>query len=314
METAVLNTIKSYEKIAQNPSRRGILLKDESCLSFLVYVLDDKNEEVVKSSLNLLILMTEKVEECGKIKQVCGITQVLSSLIQNPPSKSAQSLAQILWNRIHFTEEQTAPLQQLQNSMENLSFSGKLSDRGPIQTGNPSVTRKRGVRFIGSNTHRSRCLTFQLSPVPLTYEHRQLIEKKLLEIRGVISICFEQERTRCILRTKLEVTPETVASSILETRLFTVEQVIKNDDDSEILIPFDANNDEANKENLDPNTKTEDSAGPEYLNESFGNSPKGCGNASDAKAIAKINHNRKDNGGGGWWGGVTNFVTNSFYW
>ncbi len=74
---------------------------------------------------------------------------------------------------------------------------------------------------------------------------------------------------------------------------------------SQSFVAFDEMLEEADKENREPTV-------PEYLNESFGSSPK-C--VADDKALVRPGyHNSRDVDRRGWIDSVTSFFTNSFYW
>ncbi len=53
--------------------------------------------------------------------------------------------------------------------------------------------------------------------------------------------------------------------------------------------------------------------GPEYLNESFGHSP--FKDVDLSRAVARKGSKKcTGDGNGGFWGGLSSFLTNSFYW
>lgn len=53
-------------------------------------------------------------------------------------------------------------------------------------------------------------------------------------MKGVISFTFVMNKSRCIVRCKVELTPETLCDAINNTKVLSAQQVIKNERGEEV--------------------------------------------------------------------------------
>lgn len=63
---------------------------------------------------------------------------------------------------------------------------------------------------------------------------RKLCEEELLKIKGVISFTFVMNKSRCIIRCKVELSPETLCDAINNTKVLSAQQVVKNERGEEV--------------------------------------------------------------------------------
>ena len=63
---------------------------------------------------------------------------------------------------------------------------------------------------------------------------RKLCEEKLLKTKGVISFTFVMHKSRCIVRCKVELEPETLCDNINNTKVLSAQQVVKNERGEEV--------------------------------------------------------------------------------
>lgn len=63
---------------------------------------------------------------------------------------------------------------------------------------------------------------------------RKLCEEELLKIKGVISFTFVMSKSRCIIRCKVELAPETLCDAINNTKVLSAQQVVKNERGEEV--------------------------------------------------------------------------------
>ena len=63
---------------------------------------------------------------------------------------------------------------------------------------------------------------------------RKLCEEKLLKIKGVISFTFVMSKSRCIIRCKVELSPEMLCDVINNTKVLSAQQVVRNERGEEV--------------------------------------------------------------------------------
>ena len=63
---------------------------------------------------------------------------------------------------------------------------------------------------------------------------RKLCEEELLKIKGVISFTFVMNKSRCIIRCKVELSPEMLCDAINKTKVLSAQQVVRNERGEEV--------------------------------------------------------------------------------
>lgn len=63
---------------------------------------------------------------------------------------------------------------------------------------------------------------------------RKLCEEELLKVKGVISFTFVMTKSRCIIRCKVELSPEMLCDAINNTKLLSAQQVVRNERGEEV--------------------------------------------------------------------------------
>lgn len=63
---------------------------------------------------------------------------------------------------------------------------------------------------------------------------RKLCEEELVQIKGVISFTFVMNKSRCLVRCKIELSPETLCDAINKTKVLSAQQVVKNERGEEV--------------------------------------------------------------------------------
>ena len=65
---------------------------------------------------------------------------------------------------------------------------------------------------------------------------RKLCEEELLKVKGVISFTFVMNKSRCVVRCKLELSPEALCDAINKTKVLSAQQVVKNEHGEEVQL------------------------------------------------------------------------------
>jgi len=63
---------------------------------------------------------------------------------------------------------------------------------------------------------------------------RKLCEEELIKIKGVISFTFVMKKSRCIIRCKVELSPEILCDAINNTKVLSAQQVVRNEKGEEV--------------------------------------------------------------------------------
>ncbi|KAK2141574.1 hypothetical protein LSH36_1076g00010 [Paralvinella palmiformis] len=70
----------AMKSMARDPSKRGVLIKDETCMGGLVLVLANSDKNIVKSSLEILLMLSEYPEHRYGMKNFIGLVDQLQIL------------------------------------------------------------------------------------------------------------------------------------------------------------------------------------------------------------------------------------------
>ncbi|KAL3868084.1 hypothetical protein ACJMK2_040921 [Sinanodonta woodiana] len=273
------DAILAMKKMAGDPIKKKALIKDATCIGGLVLVLSNPDPQIVQLALETLLLLADQAENQSILHDFIGMMDQLELVITKATcDQTIQSMAEKLYLLLSKIEE-TCTLKDTSNT----SGSSRRS----------SCNKNRSL--LG--THKSKALVLQLRGM-VDKSDRDLCMRLLLQVKGVISITFDMKKMRCIVRSKLDVKPESLVRAIARSQTFAAQQVIKTDSGEELLVTFNAHSQELNKENNEEL--------PEYL-------PDEEETVIDDKAVSRSGKGGKKSGAG-WLSTAASFLTNSFYW
>ncbi|XP_041358295.1 armadillo repeat-containing protein 1-like [Gigantopelta aegis] len=275
------NAILSMKALATDPKKRAALSKDKTCIGGLVVVLSNKDTKIVILALETLLLLAESPENCPGLRDFIGMMDQLECLLRHDDKPDVKDLAEKLYLLLTTTELlQQTPLKDSSNTQ------GQSSRR------NSSFQKNRSLLANG----KYKNMILQIRGM-INVHDRDLCMRLLLHIKGVVSITFDLNKKRCILKTKSDVKPEALVHAISKSQTMIAQQVVKEENGEEMLLSFGAHGDDADKENSEL---------PDYLSDDA-DSP-----VVDTKAMARTGDVEKKKGG--WIRSAASFLTNSFYW
>lgn len=263
--------------MAMDPKKRAVLVTDTTCMGGLVLVLSNEDKAVVKLALETVQLLAETAEHRPVLRRFIGMMDQLEYLIDRKDCGEVESLAKEVYMLLK-QDEKVTPLKDNHNTSSN------KSRRSSIQ------------KSLHGSLKNSKLIVLQLRGL-LNKCDRDVCMRLLLQVKGVISITFDMNKKRCIVRSKLEVRPESLVHAIAKTQSIHAQQVVKNDSGEELFLSFGTHNDSLNKEN--------GADLPDYLPDDEELQP------IDDKAIAR---SKSEKSAGGWLSSAANFLANSFYW
>ncbi|GFO05124.1 Armadillo repeat-containing protein 1 [Plakobranchus ocellatus] len=127
----------------------------------------------------------------------------------------------------------------------------------------------------------------------------------LLKVKGVISITFDLNKVRCILKTKPDVKAEVLAACIAKSMTMTAQQVVRNENGEESFIRF--NSSSSYSHGHDISYGKENDGLPDYLSDDSDSV------IVDDKALKRPSEEDKKKSAG-WFSAAASFLSNSFYW
>lgn len=267
--------IQAMRSMAMDAKKRAILVKDTTCIGGLVLVLSNPDANIVRLALETIQLLSETPEHRPLLRSFMGMMEQLESLIDRKDCGEVEHLAKEVYMQLK-QEGQITPLKDSCNTSTNR--------RSSIQ------------RVLQGSYKNSKIIILQLRGL-LNKCDRDVCMRLLLQVKGVISITFDMNKKRCIVRAKLDVRPESLVQAIAKTQSIHAQQVVKNESGEEMFLSFGTRHDKLNKEN--------ESDIPDYLPDDEELHP------IDDKAIAR---NKSESRPGGWLSSAANFLANSFYW
>ncbi|XP_045157272.1 armadillo repeat-containing protein 1-like [Mercenaria mercenaria] len=269
--------IQAMKTMAMDVKKRAILVKDSTCIGGLVLVLSNPDENVVKLALETIHLLAETADHRPLLRGFIGMMEQLESLIDRKDCGEVECMAKEVYMQLK-QDSQVTPLK------DNFNTSANKSRRSSMQ------------KMLHGGYKNSKIIVLQLKGL-LNKCDRDVCMRLLLQVKGVISITFDMNKKRCIVRAKLDVRPESLVQAIAKTQSIHAQQVVKNDSGEEMFLSFGTRNDKLNKEN--------ESDLPDYLPDDEELQP------IDDKAISR---NKPDSTSGGWLSSAASFLANSFYW
>nr|XP_012807289.2 armadillo repeat-containing protein 1-like [Jaculus jaculus] len=129
-----------------------------------------------------------------------------------------------------------------------------------------------------------------------TKDYRNLCEKALLKIKGVISFTFQMAVQRCVVQIRSDLKAEALASAIASNKVMKAQQEVKRGSGEELLVPF-----QDTPVEVEENTEL-----PHYL-------PKdGSPSQGQDEAVSRVGS--RPEGGASCLSTAANFLSRSSYW
>uniref|UniRef100_H2YS27 Armadillo repeat-containing protein 1 n=1 Tax=Ciona savignyi TaxID=51511 RepID=H2YS27_CIOSA len=297
MPTTSLSIVKELRRLAQNPAHREYLLRND-VNSILIFVDPDEHPvEVVIEAMNALMYLAEEASESHMTRRTMKNTVGLLELMKKIEEREGYSVeCKALSMKIQhlLTNEISTP-----NSTPNSVHKLQAGDGVVTRAGGARGTRKNANqhKFLGGNK-KAKIITLQINGLT-DQEMRQRCVDELVRVKGVISLTFNMHLQRCTVRAKAELSAETLAGAVMNTKVMQASQVLKGEDGQEIVMPIESK--VADTENKDL---------PNYLEEEPSESP-----TKDDKAVARPDSASAVGGfANSWFGSVMNAVNKNLYW
>jgi len=266
-----LGVVEHLKNLAADPQNRATIVKDQGCLAGLVLFLDNEDVKVVVTALEALKFLSEFQPNRSKMREEIGMVISLKTIIHKEGyNAKARQMAKEIY----------------QNIIPPVNTASSKRSSGTSQS-----------FFLGNLNKRAKVVTLQIKGLANQIT-RKLCEEELLKVKGVISFTFVMTKSRCIIRCKVELSPEMLCDAINNTKLLSAQQVVRNERGEEVMLSFGA-------APVSSCGKGNSSALPDYLPEEDDNVV-----ISD-KAIARVGGNDKENG---WFSSVSSFFSKTLYW
>lgn len=266
-----LSVVTQLRDLASEPQNREVIVQDQGCLPGLVLFLDHKSPEVLLATLQTLRYLAEMSPNIPTMKNELGMMVSLENLIRHGLSVDITSLAKEVYDILR------TPINPRPASPER-------------------ARRKKPQFFINSSNKKAKSVTLHIQGLDNS-EQRSLCEEALLKVKGVISFTFQMASKRCTVRIRSDLTTESLATAIAATNVLTAQQVVKNEEGDEVLIPLKVSASEVQQ-----NTVL-----PDYLPEEEDSPEKDLSRAVSRTAA-------KEDSGGSWLNAAAGFLTRTFYW
>jgi len=266
-----LGVVEHLKNLAADPQNRATIVKDQGCLAGLVLFLDNEDVKVVVTALEALKFLSEFQPNRSKMREEIGMVISLKTIMHKEGyNAKARQMAKEIY----------------QNIIPPVNTASSKRSSGTSQS-----------FFLGNLNKRAKVVTLQIKGLANQIT-RKLCEEELLKVKGVISFTFVMTKSRCIIRCKVELSPEMLCDAINNTKLLSAQQVVRNERGEEVMLSFGA-------APASSCGRGNSSALPDYLPEEDDNVV-----ISD-KAIAVVGGNDKENG---WFSSVSSFFSKTLYW
>jgi len=241
ISSQALGTVQAYKNIASDPSKRGALIQDETSIQFLAYVLGEKNADVVRLALETLKLLADTPRHRQKLAAVFGVLEALQATadcVDEFGEEIANTAAEIFTclkftknaaynsKKVHPPPQQPKP-ERIPSTEEAPEEDGLF---GALDTSSHS---DKGHRFLKYNS-KAKTITIQVTGLT-TQEEREVLERQLIKVHGVISIVFDAANSRVTLRSRPDLSVESVGQAVRKTQTMRAFLVTKNEMGEEIL-------------------------------------------------------------------------------
>ncbi|EZA60123.1 hypothetical protein DMN91_009997 [Ooceraea biroi] len=180
----LLETLQTYRKLADDLANHDTILKDKTVLSYLAYVLDVPDLDVVALALDTLEVFVKNVDNYIHITSTFGIRESLEAII----------------NKYSLSEPKIASRAQcIKDDIERM--------KPPIYN-----LRSRCRRVIEPKKLKTHVIVLHVQG--LLPETRAQLETILIRIEGLVSLVVDVEHQRVTMRTLSYVTAKQIADVI----------------------------------------------------------------------------------------------------
>ncbi|KAI5729956.1 hypothetical protein M8J76_008374 [Diaphorina citri] len=193
-------SLDDYKEMAKDWNRHTEMLKDQSCMDFLVYSLDTDDDTILEKTLDILKLFIENEKSHSMLKSYF-------SLIEN---------IRLIEKRNNISSEIKQLAQDLHTKLYNVS---NVTHNSPKKSPFSSVQN-----------------TFVFHIEGLYSQNEIDLERAVIRLRGVISIQTDVEHQRCIVRTTPSIDQYKIAQQIVDNTRMRPRLVAKNKNQQEIFI------------------------------------------------------------------------------
>ncbi|XP_031826294.1 armadillo repeat-containing protein 1 isoform X2 [Nomia melanderi] len=190
-------TLETYKKLAQDFANHDTILKDKTVLSYVAYVLEAQDFEIIELGIDILELFVKNVDNYVHITSTFGVREALDAVI----------------NKYNFDEPKIAKRAQcIKDDIERM--------KPPIYN-----LRSRCRRVIEPKKLKTHVIVLHVQG--LLPETRSELESTLIRIDGLVSLVVDVEHQRVTMRTLSYVTAKQIAEAIhnntenMEARLVT---------------------------------------------------------------------------------------------
>mgnify|MGYP002716566990 FL=1 len=221
-----LSAVQKYKELAKNPENHSEIVKDKTAINFLTYVLDTSDEEVLLTSLDTLLLLSDTNSNIDKIRSTFGVTEAVNLILNKKDIKN-----------VDIKDKAKNLLEKLKNS-------------------NNSNNKNTGQKC--QNNKNKKVLTLYINGLHL--ETRKDLEDILMKkMKGVLSVIIDVEHQKCTMTVFDHIDPKTIATIISENTDMEAQLISKNKNNQEILVPLIDNDKTLDLEDLPPYLDEKDS-------------------------------------------------------
>jgi len=303
MEAAIsstaLVTVQAYRNIAEDPVKRGPLINDETSVQFLAYALGEKNPEIIQLSLETLQLLSDTPRHRQKLASIFGVLEALQATADNVEEfgEEIADRAAEVFTALKFAKNSAYGKKKIQSRMEKAPSTEETqeNEEGLFGALDASTHSDRGHRFLKFNS-KAKTVTIQVNGL-VTQEDRELLERQLIKVQGVISIVCDANNSRVTLRSRPDLNIEMVGQAIRRTQTMKAYLVIKDEQGEETLKVIGESRTDDDRNSTSPL--------PDYLPEED--------MASEISDKAVAPHGIKETATN-WLSSAATFLQRSFYW
>ncbi|KAK0426240.1 hypothetical protein QR680_009602 [Steinernema hermaphroditum] len=216
-ETRMYNVAKAYYSVCKKCTDKKVLLSDSTTSVGLVELLTHGGPKVVFAAskarrvcfvssdiciFQILLLLTETPELCFVLDGIAGLSdQIAAAAEREAQPKTLRNLLLVQTRIVSAQRELNNKLSQDQS--ENMKQS-----------------------FLPVRDSRTVIFKFDF----LSHDVKRSIESVLLNIKGVVSLCFDTPQLRIAIRAKYNLSPRDLASAIIScSGMDSIKHIVKND-------------------------------------------------------------------------------------
>ncbi|XP_033331905.1 uncharacterized protein LOC117223636 isoform X3 [Megalopta genalis] len=177
-------TLETYKKLANDVSNHDTILKDKTVLSYVAFVLEASDFEIIDLGLDILELFVKNVDNYAHITSTFGVREALDAII----------------DKYNIDEPKIAKrAQSIKDDIERM--------KPPIYN-----LRSRCRRVIEPKKLKTHVVVLHVQG--LLPETRSELESILIRIDGLVSLVVDVEHQRVTMRTLSYVTAKQIAEAI----------------------------------------------------------------------------------------------------